>query len=38
VIGDHIIAQGLETLEGKSAEAKEKATTLGKKFHALEVH
>jgi len=37
VLIDHITVQGLETLEGKSAEAKDKMTALGKKFHALMV-
>jgi hypothetical protein len=37
VLREHITMQGLETLAGKSAEAKEKVTELGKKFHALEV-
>jgi peptidoglycan hydrolase CwlO-like protein len=37
VLKENITTQGLETLEGKSAEAKEKATKLGKKFHVLEL-
>jgi hypothetical protein len=37
VLTEHITTQGLETLAGKSAEAKEKVTELAKKFHALEV-
>jgi hypothetical protein len=37
VLKEHMTVQDLETLAGKSAQAKEKATELEKKFHALEV-
>jgi hypothetical protein len=37
VIREHIIVQGLETLAGKSVEAKEKALELAQKFRALKV-
>jgi IS4 transposase len=37
VMTEHITTQVLETLEGKSVEAKEKVTELENKFHALEV-
>jgi hypothetical protein len=37
VLREHTTTQDFETLTGKSAQANEKATKLGKTFHALEV-
>jgi hypothetical protein len=37
VLKEHMKTWDLETLAGKSAQAKEKSTELGKKFHALDV-